>query len=73
MWHKHWQPQHQLLSTANQPHVVPLPQADIADFAKVNGVYARFFTDKPPARATFAVKDLPAGARVEIDAIAVLP
>ncbi len=36
-------------------------------------MYARFFTDKPPARATFAVKDLPAGARVEIDAIAVLP
>ncbi|KAG2492173.1 hypothetical protein HYH03_009422 [Edaphochlamys debaryana] len=47
--------------------------ADINDFAKVNAIYATYFTDKPPARATFAVKDLPLAARVEIDAIAVLP
>ena len=50
-------------------------QADIADFAKVNAVYATYFdpAQAPPARATFAVKDLPLAARVEIDAVAVLP
>jgi enamine deaminase RidA (YjgF/YER057c/UK114 family) len=46
--------------------------ADMEDFAKVNAVYANFFTEQPPARATFAVKGLPAGAKVEIEAIAVL-
>lgn len=30
------------------------------------------FPEEPPARATFAVKDLPLGARVEIDAIALV-
>ena len=44
----------------------------MADFAKVNTIYARYFTDQPPARATFAVKDLPMAARVEIEATAVL-
>ena len=45
--------------------------ADIADFDKVNAVYARFFSDPPPARSTFQVAALPRGARVEIEAIAV--
>lgn len=45
--------------------------ADIADFAKFNEVYQRHFgTEGAPARATFAVKDLPKGALVEIDATA---
>ena len=44
--------------------------ADIADFAAMNGVYATFFCDNKPARAAFAVKDLPRGALVEIEAIA---
>ena len=44
--------------------------ADIADFAAFNEVYARFFTSKP-ARSCFAVKDLPRGAKCEIEAIAV--
>lgn len=47
--------------------------ADMADFGAMNAVYQTFFTAEPPARATFAVKDLPAGGRVEIEAIAVLP
>lgn len=51
----------------------PCTQADIGDFAKVNTIYATYFTEQPPARATFAVKDLPLGAQVEIDAVAVLP
>ena len=44
--------------------------ADIADFAAMNAVYAEFFTGNCPARAAFAVKDLPKGALVEIEAIA---
>jgi 2-iminobutanoate/2-iminopropanoate deaminase len=44
--------------------------ADIADFPKVNAAYAEVFTKTLPARATFAVKDLPLGARVEIEAVA---
>ena len=46
--------------------------ADLADFPKVNAVYGRYFTSEPPARATVGVTALPAGARVEIDAIAAL-
>jgi 2-iminobutanoate/2-iminopropanoate deaminase len=44
--------------------------ADMADFATVNGIYARFVTDPPPARSTVAVAALPKGGRVEIEAIA---
>ena len=44
--------------------------ADIADFAAMNAVYAEYFTENKPARACFAVKDLPRGALVEIEAIA---
>lgn len=44
--------------------------ADIADFAAMNAVYAEFFLSDCPARAAFAVKDLPKGAKVEIEAIA---
>jgi len=43
---------------------------DIDDFAAMNGVYAQFFAENKPARAAFAVKDLPKGALVEIEAIA---
>ncbi|CAL5228956.1 g12188 [Coccomyxa viridis] len=45
---------------------------DMGDFAKVNEVYGRFFSSDPPARACFAVKTLPLGAKVEIEAIAAL-
>ena len=43
---------------------------DMADFGTVNEVYGRYFPAEPPARATFAVKGLPLGALVEIEAIA---
>ena len=43
---------------------------DLGDFAVVNAVYAKRFSDAPPARATVQVSALPKGARVEIDAIA---
>ena len=45
---------------------------DMADFAAVNEVYASYFDDNPPARATVAVRGLPKGVQVEIDAIAVM-
>ena len=44
--------------------------ADIADFAAMNAVYAKFFTAPYPARSAVAVKDLPKGALVEIECIA---
>jgi 2-iminobutanoate/2-iminopropanoate deaminase len=44
--------------------------ADIDDFAAVNAIYATFMPDPPPARSTFAVRDLPKGGLVEIEAIA---
>lgn len=44
--------------------------ADIADFGTMNEVYAKYFTADCPARAAFAVKDLPKGALVEIEAVA---
>jgi len=45
--------------------------ADLQDFGAVNEVYARYFPDRPPARATVQVAGLPRSAMFEIDAIAV--
>jgi len=44
--------------------------ADLGDFATVNEVYGSFFAEAPPARSTVQVAGLPAGAAVEIEAIA---
>lgn len=44
--------------------------ADIQDFVEFNSVYETFMGDEPPARAAFAVKDLPKAARVEVECIA---
>lgn len=43
---------------------------DMADFAAVNAVYAAFFGDTRPARATVAVAGLPRDVRVEVDCVA---
>ncbi|HQT97425.1 MAG: reactive intermediate/imine deaminase [Deltaproteobacteria bacterium 37-65-8] len=43
---------------------------DLGEFPAMNGVYGKFFPEDPPARATVQVVKLPAGARVEIDAVA---
>ena len=43
---------------------------DLADFPAMNAVYGKFFPGDPPARATVEVSKLPAGARVEIEAVA---
>ena len=45
--------------------------ADIADFAAMNAVYSEFFSEPFPARSAFAVRDVPKGALVEIECIAV--
>ena len=42
---------------------------DMADFAALNAVYARYFTEPYPARTTVAVAALPLGAAVEIDMV----
>jgi 2-iminobutanoate/2-iminopropanoate deaminase len=47
--------------------------ADIKDYKAVNVVYNETFKESKPARSAFAVKDLPAGALVEIEAIACFP
>jgi 2-iminobutanoate/2-iminopropanoate deaminase len=46
---------------------------DMGEFALMNEVYASFFSEKFPARSTFGVAALPAGAAVEIEAVALLP
>lgn len=43
---------------------------DIKNFAAMNAVYAEFFPDMKPARVCYQVTALPAGAKVEIDAVA---
>ena len=45
--------------------------SDMANFGAMNEVYAQYFTSNPPARAAFAVRDLPKGVMVEIESIAV--
>ncbi|MCG9546160.1 MULTISPECIES: RidA family protein [Vibrio] len=44
--------------------------SDISDFAAFNEVYKEFFEKDCPARSCFAVKDLPLGVKIEIEAIA---
>lgn len=44
--------------------------SDIADFKAMNEVYSQFYFENQPARAAFAVKDLPLGALIEIETVA---
>ena len=46
--------------------------ADMADFAVMNDVYAKYFDSNKPARATVQAAGLPRGAKVEIDCIALV-
>ena len=45
--------------------------ADMNDFAAMNAVYARFYTQDMPARAAYQVVKLPLGVKVEIETIAI--
>lgn len=44
---------------------------NMADFAAVNGIYAKYFTGQTPARSCVAVAELPKGGLVEIELVAV--
>jgi 2-iminobutanoate/2-iminopropanoate deaminase len=46
---------------------------DMGEFGAMNGVYAGFFAEHPPARSAVQVAALPLGGRVEIEAVAFLP
>lgn len=46
---------------------------DLSTFPVLNGIYAEYFGDHRPARSTVGVAQLPMGAPVEIDLVAVLP
>ena len=46
--------------------------ADINDFAEFNAVYSTFFPTDPPARTTVQAGGLPAGALIEVEAVALL-
>lgn len=46
---------------------------EMSDFAAVNEIYGKYFTGVTPARSTVAVKALPRGAVVEIEAVAEVP
>lgn len=56
-------------------HVVKMTVflADISDFAAMNAVYAKYFPSNPPARSAIQVAALPMGARIEMEAIALVP
>lgn len=45
---------------------------DMGDFAAVNEVYSQFFGENKPARSCVAVAELPKGAKVEVEVLAVL-
>ena len=44
--------------------------SDMSNFAAMNAVYGKYYSENPPARAAFAVKELPLGVMIEIEAIA---
>lgn len=43
---------------------------DLGEFARMNAVYAEFFTSNPPARSTVQVAALPRNVKIEIEAVA---
>lgn len=45
--------------------------SDMANFKAMNEVYGEYYSENPPARAAFAVKELPLSVMVEIETIAV--
>ncbi len=45
--------------------------SDMKNFAEMNEIYGQYYKVDPPARAAFAVKDLPLGALIEIETVAI--
>lgn len=64
-----------IASGAGFEHLVKttLYLVDLADFDVVNQVYGRYLHSPYPARSTVGVKELPKGAKIEIEAVARLP
>ena len=67
-----------VLDPARQPgngyiSLFELAENQISDFSAMNAVYAGYFGPTPPARSTIGNLDLPGGALVEIEVVAVLP
>ncbi len=46
---------------------------DMADYGAINAIYGEYFSQNPPARSAVAAAELPIGALVEIEAIALVP
>ena len=59
-------------SSLNQVVKTTVFLADMNEFAAMNEVYAKFFTEAPPARATVQAARLPRDARVEIEAVGLI-
>ncbi len=45
--------------------------SDMSNFKPMNEIYGKYYVENPPARAAFAVKELPMGVLVEIETIAI--
>ncbi|TAK12943.1 MAG: reactive intermediate/imine deaminase [Anaerolineae bacterium] len=45
---------------------------EMSNYGPINEIYGQYFTENPPARSAVAVKELPAGALVEIEAVALV-
>jgi enamine deaminase RidA (YjgF/YER057c/UK114 family) len=48
---------------------VNIQLATIDDLDAVNAIYSRYFPDYQPARTVFAVRELPTGALIQLDAV----
>jgi reactive intermediate/imine deaminase len=60
-------------ATLNDIVKLTILMTDLSEFAKVNEIMAAHFDAPYPARATYQVAALPRGARIEVEAVLVLP
>jgi 2-iminobutanoate/2-iminopropanoate deaminase len=67
--------QHILADSGSDIHAVVKTTVflkDMADFPKMNAIYAEFFREDPPARSTIQVAALPKGGVIEIETVAIV-
>jgi len=60
-------------ATLNDIVKLTILMTDLAEFAKVNDIMAAHFEAPYPARATYQVAALPRGARIEVEAVLIVP
>jgi len=60
-------------ATLNDIVKLTILMTDLGEFAKVNEIMATYFDAPYPARATYQIAALPRGARIEVEAVLVLP